>query len=174
METAPIKTKLHTTALGYARYGFPIFPLAPPSKKPLAGSHGFEDATSDLKAIETWWSQNPECNIGLSLGPAKRLLLDLDYRHSPTIQNRSDFVERYGPIPDNACEAISGSGGRHVYFDFEGQVPAELEPGVELKCQGSYSVLPPSIHPAYIPPRYFGWEAYTGTTGLAPVQRTAI
>src|SRR5215471_7244663 len=137
METAPARTKLFATALGYARFGLPIFPLAPRSKKPLAGSHGFEDASTDRKVIEGWWTENPECNIGLALGPARRLLLDLDYRHSPTIQDRSDFVERYGPIPDNACEVISGSGGRHVYFDFEGQVPAELAPGVELKAAGS-------------------------------------
>jgi hypothetical protein len=87
----------------------------------------------------------------------------VDYRHTTAIQDRGDLIERYGEIPDT-CEVISGSrNGRHFYFGFSGKVPSELEPGVELKAEGGYAVLPPSIHPetgnAYAFDGVRGWKA---------------
>lgn len=55
-------------ALGYAARGIPVFPLTPGSKKPLPGSHGFKEATTNEATIRSWWDANPNANIGLPTG----------------------------------------------------------------------------------------------------------
>ena len=70
----------------YAAVGWPVFPLAPGTKKPLIKSahppnhpckgecgnlgHGLYDATLDPELIENWWGTDGEAgaNIGLRAG----------------------------------------------------------------------------------------------------------
>jgi hypothetical protein len=75
------------------------------------------------------------------------LLLDMDFRGSSVVEERGDVVRLFGPIPDTA-EVITGSGSRHAYFRYGGgKVPKEIAKGVQLKGDGGYAVVPPSIHP---------------------------
>jgi hypothetical protein len=140
-------TKLHDAARWYIEHGIPVFPLWPRTKKPLT-QHGFKDASTDPKQIDQWWAQHTKANIGIPMGRQSRLLLlDLDYRGQSVVAERSDVIRLFGPIPDTA-EVISGSGGRHIYFRFQGgKVPRQIAMGVELKGDGGYAVAPPSIHP---------------------------
>lgn len=39
-------------ALGYQQHGFAVYPLAPGTRTPLKGSHGYKDATKDPKQAE--------------------------------------------------------------------------------------------------------------------------
>jgi len=48
-------------ALAYARAGWPIFPCRVDQKKP-ATAHGVNEATTDPKKIEEWWTENPDYN----------------------------------------------------------------------------------------------------------------
>ena len=48
----------------YASQGWPLFPCH--GKRPVT-RHGLHDATTDLAAIQSWWRQWPDCNIGLAL-----------------------------------------------------------------------------------------------------------
>jgi hypothetical protein len=140
-------SQFREAAIWYAKNGLPVFPLRPRSKKPLT-QHGFKDAVTDLKQIERWWTHTPNANIGIQLGARSRLLLlDLDYRGAAVVHERNDLIRLFGPIPDTA-EVVTGSGGRHIYFRYDGsKVPREIAKGVELKAHGAYSVAPPSIHP---------------------------
>ena len=54
-------------ALKYAGLGMAVFPLLPRSKEP-ATKHGFKDASRDMDQVKTWWSENPEYNIGIATG----------------------------------------------------------------------------------------------------------
>ncbi len=59
--------------------GFSIFPLGSKSKKPLPGSHGFQDSRgpSDPRVLEPW-VLDPSLNIGIDLGASGRTVLDFD------------------------------------------------------------------------------------------------
>jgi hypothetical protein len=56
------------------------------------------------------------------------------------------LAENIGYIPDT-CEAVTGGGGRHVYFRYGGgRVRAQLAKGIDIKGDGGYFVAPPSVH----------------------------
>jgi len=73
-------TNLLAAAIHYAELGYPVFPCAPGTNRPLT-EHGFKDATGDIEQIERWWTKWPEANIGL---PAAGLLvIDVDGADNP-------------------------------------------------------------------------------------------
>lgn len=66
-------------ALKYASIGWHVFPLAPDHKIPLAGSSGFNDATTDPEKIKQMWERTPKANIGVW---AKTVMcLDIDKKN---------------------------------------------------------------------------------------------
>jgi putative DNA primase/helicase len=165
------------TALWYAAHGFPVFPLhsAPggvcscgdpdcqnPGKHPRT-AHGFKDATQDQDRIAAWWKRWKDANIGIPTGAASGLLVvDCDPRNGGPA-DRSELIERCGPIPDTA-EAITGGGGRHLFFRYSGgAVPKALAPGIDLKGDGGYVVAPPSIHASG---NAYQWDGLAGAKAL--------
>jgi hypothetical protein len=135
-------------ALGYSRLSLPIFPIRACEKGPPLTPHGFYDASANEAQIRNWWTRWPFANIGLPTGATSKLLvLDFDPRNGgPT--GRSEIIRQFGSMPET-CEVITGGGGRHIYFFYEGgPVPKQLAPGVDLKGDGGYVVAPPSIHPS--------------------------
>src|SRR5258708_38475438 len=67
------------TALAYARYGWPGFPLT--GKIPFKDSRGYKDATTDALQIQAMWSMHPTANIGLATGAVSGVIvLDIDPR----------------------------------------------------------------------------------------------
>lgn len=67
-------------ALDAAGRGWPVFPLAPRSKRP-AISDWQQRATCDPDRIRRWWLRHPTSNVGIACGPAGLLVLDLDAAH---------------------------------------------------------------------------------------------
>jgi hypothetical protein len=58
-------TPILTIALELAQKRFPVFPLQPRDKKPLANSRSFKDATLDESVITQMFTANPTANIGI-------------------------------------------------------------------------------------------------------------
>lgn len=139
-------SELGAAAAWYAQHGIPVMPCLPRDKRPLT-AHGFKDATTDPATVAAWWSEHPDANIAIPTGTASGLLVvDVDPRNGGPA-DRSELIERFGPIPDTA-EVLTGGGGRHLFFRHPGgKVPKELCEGVDLKADGGYVIAPPSIHP---------------------------
>ena len=68
---------LLAAALGHAARGWPVFPLWPGSKTPAVPDSWERRATCDPDLIGRWWAARP-FNIGLAVGPAGLLVIDLD------------------------------------------------------------------------------------------------
>jgi hypothetical protein len=153
-EAAPMRSKSRTlpalvtkAALAYARRGAPVFPCKPGGKKPLT-YNGFYDATTDLRRITTWWSRWPGANIGIPTGERSGLLVldvDLDAGGSESLVR----LERVnGPLPETA-KARTGGGGIHVFFRYPAgetvrNSTGKLGPGLDIRGEGGYVVVPPS------------------------------
>ncbi|MFE6946522.1 bifunctional DNA primase/polymerase [Streptomyces chartreusis] len=90
------------TAIRCARKGWPVHPLVPGLKIPAGNCprcrtedhspehcschaadrwcHGFHAATTNLSRIRRWWTSNPRFGVGVSCGPARVVVLDVDVR----------------------------------------------------------------------------------------------
>ena len=144
------QNRLATFALACARIGLPVFPLLPGEKRP-ATKHGFNDATSDIAAIESWWTQNPNFNVaiqtGIELDGRLLVVLDFDPRNGG-YDTKANLEASNGRLPDTV-RVITGGGGEHLYFVCWPDVTlkSKLGPGIDIKWRGGYVVAPPSIHP---------------------------
>jgi putative DNA primase/helicase len=146
-------SQLGRAALCYARLGWPVLPLRPRSKVPLT-RHGYKDATTDERTILSWWTRWPNANVGVATGAASGVVvLDVDPRHGG-LESLQELLDRHGPMPQTPI-AETGGGGLHYYFAARGGVRSrQLAPGLELKGDGGYIVVPPSLHPSGKPYRW--------------------
>jgi hypothetical protein len=155
-------------ALAYAALGWPVFPLAPRGKVPLAAlaPHGVKDATTDAATIREWWKREPNANIGIATGAIAGIdVVDLDVKHDGR-RMLADREDEHGRIETLKVE--TGSGGQHLYFRHEEEVrnSAGRLPGIDVRGDGGYVVAPPSIHPNGRPYRWADASAH-GTDPIA-------
>jgi hypothetical protein len=151
---------MKAAALWYAQKNIPVFPVRWPTgnrcscgnpdcgnnaaKHPLT-AHGFLDATTDPAKVAEWWEKWPLANLAIPTGAASGfLVVDGDPRHGGPAE-RADLVELFGAVPETA-EQITGSGGRHWFFAYSGgKMPATIAPGIDLKGDGGYVLVEPSL-----------------------------
>lgn len=132
-------------ALRYAALGWAVFPCRPNDKRP-ATLHGCLDATTDVDQIRAWWTEMPDLNIGLACGEISGITaLDIDPR-SGGHEFLAAAIDDNEPI-DGVWESQTGGGGTHYLFTYGNEANVDLAPGVEIKSDGKYIILPPSIHP---------------------------
>ena len=77
--------------------GIAVFPCNP-NKKPLVKAWG-ENASTDAKQIEEWWTQFPMATVGVPMGKASTLLLP-GPRHQQRDRRggRRDLAEQQGRV----------------------------------------------------------------------------
>ncbi len=128
-------------ALGYAREGWPVFPLRPQGKAPLT-RNGVKDATTDQQTISGWWRRYPEANIGMAI-PDGYLVLDLDAEDALYRLKAEDRI-----LPATAWARTAQ--GYHFWFRKSGENRNRvgLLEKVDVRAPGGYVVVPPSIHPS--------------------------
>ena len=134
-------------ALSYARRGIPVFPCEPGGKRPLT-YNGFWEATTNMRRIRAWWARWPAANVGVPTGERSGLLvLDVDPRDGGP-QSLDALVRENGPLPRTA-RARTGGGGVHLFFRYPAQKQIRnsagcLGPGLDVRGEGGYVVVPPS------------------------------
>lgn len=164
MELSP----LGQAALEYIKLGFGVFPLGARSKKP-ATAHGVNDWTDNPEDTRAYWLEHPDANIGIACGAPSGGLLVLDFDVKDThsgLDTLKSWETVHGALPETA-EAITGGGGRHLLFrtDRTGIHPStNAELGVDVRCDGSYIVAPPSVHPSG---ELYEWWAAPEDVGVA-------
>ncbi|MBI1955061.1 MAG: bifunctional DNA primase/polymerase [Acidobacteria bacterium] len=142
-------------ALEYAAHGWPVFPLRPRQKQPLT-KNGFKDASRDPEKIRAWWSQWPDANIGVPAGHAiGAWVLDLDCKNGSRGLDTYERLSSEKNVRDT-LQQITGSGGKQLFFRLPGfDIPCFGQQsaahvgldGCDVKGDGGYVVVPPSIHP---------------------------
>jgi hypothetical protein len=152
-------------ALKYAARGWPVFPVHTTRDGRCTCAHddckqvakhprtprGFKDATTDAATIRAWWSAHPNANIGIPTGAVSGLVaLDVD-RKGGGEHAIAALEDDYSPLPDTAQDR-TGGGGRHIFFKHPGvevrnrQNPNPLRPGLDVRGDGGYVLVPPSLH----------------------------
>jgi len=121
---------------------WPIFPCKR-DKTPLT-SNGALDATTNKQQIERWWRRWPNANIGLDVGGAGMMALDLDPGH-----DLQELERNVGKLPDTKLRQKTPRGGEHLFYALaEGEVVAhsasKLAKHVDVRSFHSYVLLAPS------------------------------
>lgn len=143
--------RLLESAMRYAEWGWPVFPLGRMSKKPAISKHdggnGVLDATTDVDRIKRYWQKHPDHNIGIATGFAFDVL-DVDTPKEPGDPDGRDMLPKIlesDKIPDAHGVVITASGGLHYYLEPAGiGNRAGIVPGIDIRGKGGYVVAPPS------------------------------
>jgi hypothetical protein len=157
---APAETDLLAAALAYAGDGKPVFPCKPETKRPFMEG-GFKTATTDPEQITAWWRKWPRAMIGMPTGPVSGVwVLDID---DPEVFEQAR--EALGLELPATRRCLTGK-GLHYHFTFDPAQPVrnsqckmdkgtgeKLWPfpslhGAEVRGEGGYVILPPSLHPS--------------------------
>ena len=135
-------------AIAYATRGFSVFPCVPLGKVP-ATPHGCRDATKDLAQITTWWCADPSYNVAAATGTVSKVFV-LDVDGLDAAASLRKLEDRYGTLPETVASITPR--GSHLFFKSEnGAVrnsAGAIAPGLDIRGDGGYVVLPPSIHPS--------------------------
>jgi hypothetical protein len=155
--------RMATWARLYAHRQWPVFPVHylidgqcscgqghPPGDN-SAGKHprtrrGCLDATTNPKEVDAMWRRWKGSNIGFATGGAAGIaVLDIDPRHGGE-DTLARYLDAKGPLPGGPV-VRTPSGGAHYYFLTRPGVKtgaARLGPGIDIRADGGYVILPPS------------------------------
>lgn len=141
-------------AVDYVQRGIAVFPCLTrdtgdkKAKAPLT-INGFKDASANIEQIKAWWNKFPDAAIAMPTGKDMGIVVvDIDPRHGGNY-NLDELVAQYGKLPDTLI-CMTGGGGVHYYFRHPGGTvknsSGKIAPGIDVKADGGYVILPPSGH----------------------------
>ena len=135
-------------ALAYLALGWSVIPVEPRGKRPLVPWLEFQRRCADVNQAREWFDNGKKANLAVVTGALSGVVvLDIDVGHGGK-QSLSQLEREHGALPPT-IEAVTGSGGRHLYFVHPGGVVrnrAGLDAGVDLRGDGGSVVAAPSVH----------------------------
>ncbi len=134
-------------ALKYAELGWKIIPIKPRQKVPLT-KHGVKDATDHPDVIRAWWENWPNANIAVALGePSGVYVIDVDLDNDKGISGYKSLKE-FPQLPVTV-QQMTPRGGFHAFFRASDPPVNKncFRPGIDIRGDGYYVLLAPSIHP---------------------------
>jgi len=140
--------KMLPAALGYAARGWRVFPVGAGRKTPRT-ENGFLDATIDEAAIRLWWDGKPFLNVGVAMGSVSGIWA-LDVDGEPGAASVMDLEQQHGELPDTLTFRTPRGGRQHLFALPPGVTITSsigILPGIDVRGDGGYSVVPPSIRP---------------------------
>lgn len=150
-------TDTEEAALAYRARGWSVVPIADREKRPLVPWQEFQGRLATPDEVRAWYARWPRAGVGIVTGGISGLVvLDVDSRHGGD-ESLAALEREHGALP-RTIEAISGGGGRHIYFAHPGRDlrnRAGLAPGLDLRAEGGLVVAPPSMHATG---RSYEWE----------------
>lgn len=181
-----------TSPVDYIARGWPIFPCHSiergrctcnlkenchdPGKHPLT-QHGFKDATTDPIMISAWMKKWPNANWALRTGPESGFtVIDIDPRHDG-FESITQLQQSRGSLPDTLRSA-TGGGGRHLLYmqPLGFKIPSVRGwlPGVDIKSDGGYVILPEGRHKSGVPYRWINLDVMPPTELPADIAKMIL
>lgn len=183
----PGKRTMLQHALEYLAEGLPIFPICTPlmvghrhrdpdtlevytcsgdtlGKTPLIKWGRYQRELPDEDDIQDWWTRWPNANIGMATGGRSGVLvLDADGTEA-----RKECL-RLGGLDATPTVWTGKIGGAHFHLKYPGgdvRNFARKLPGTDMRAQGGYVLLPPSLHASR---NSYRWAENTRRLTPAPV-----
>jgi hypothetical protein len=154
---------LMSWAKKYIGLNWSIIPIETRGKKPLIKWEEFQSRRASEAELNEWLKKWPDMNLGVVTGKVSNLIV-VDADGAEGIKNISKL---------KLISTISASSGKgkHLYYKWLNTVSdvrnsaSKIAPNVDIRGEGGYVVVPPSIHPSG---RMYRWERFV-PTALASV-----
>ncbi len=163
MPSASTPATPDVAAKALASLGWRVIPIGPGDKFPRGLERWQEAATDDVDVIDGWWSGRfAGHGVGVATGEGSGIwVLDIDVADGkPGQESYQALVDEHGHLPETVV-TITGTGGRHVYFQWDPERPitagmaTRLGPGLDIRGTGGQVLAPPTIHPNGQP---YAWD----------------
>lgn len=137
-----------------------------PGKHPRT-AHGAKDASTDKGKIEAWATQWPRCNWAVATGPDSGVFV-LDVDGEKGMASLAALETKYESLP--ATRTSTTGRGEHRWFRYPAtstvrNSTGRLGPGLDIRGNGGYVLVPPSIHANGTP---YEWRDAKAPTANAP------
>ena len=170
---------VHHAAKCYIKYGMPVLPLEPGSKKLPSGNSGINYLSASTKptTIDKWFGPGGKyrgCNIGIGCGTASGVMaLDVDAKPisgTTGLKQLATIIEKEGELPPGPVQATP-SGGKHYLYRWQDNAvssSSKVAPGLDTRggtadrCTGHIVA-----YPSLVTGKQYRWEE-GGNTPLMP------
>lgn len=163
-------------ALGYAKRGWAVFPVfgiengqctcgrldcGSAGKHPMT-NNGYKAATTDARQIISWWTENPNANIGIATGKISNLIVvDVDVgREKVGLESLEELEREYGQLPKDFV-VRTGGGGLHIFLAADDRdvcnSAGRVGLDIDMRGDGGHVVVPPSLH---LSGKTYSWESF--------------
>ncbi|MBL7209940.1 MAG: bifunctional DNA primase/polymerase, partial [Dehalococcoidia bacterium] len=133
-------------ALHYLNKGYSVIATEPQGKRPLGPWTTFQKRLPTKAEVRAMWQKQPDANVAIVTGAISGIFaLDTD---GAAADNQ---IHKLGGIPTTPTSRTAK--GRHYIFQHPGfhvSNRVHLYEGVDIRGDGGYIVVPPSIHPTGI------------------------
>lgn len=170
------RSTMTEAAVMYAEHGLAVFPLEAQGKKP-ATEHGLKDASADPAVVREMFSKRPFSNIGMACGAQSGgiIVVDIDIddeQGKDGSMSLRKWEHEHGEIPDTATTK-TGRGGSHYLYRSTGKTRSRIacQEGIDIRADGGYIVLPPSIHPNG---EQYQWDYGLNDFGIVEANQSVI
>ncbi|WP_372400761.1 bifunctional DNA primase/polymerase (plasmid) [Azospirillum sp. HJ39] len=162
--------EMKAAALKHVERGWRVFPCVERTKRPCDEpglfEHGCKGATKSPFWIGKFWSRWPGANPAVATGPASGIwVLDIDVKNGvdgfATLAVLESF---FGPLPSTLGQQTPTGGAQRFFVWPDGREVRNrnskaLGPGLDVRGEGGYIMVPPSIHPDCLEGPRYRWDA---------------
>jgi len=156
---------MYQWAVKYVNLEWSLIPLNTRDKKPLMPWTEFQKRRATVEEVNQWITKWPEMNLGIVTGQISNVVVvDLDGMEGRIFGQQQSLV--------SAVTSITGM-GRQLFYKWTEHVDnsaSKIAPGVDIRGDGGYVVLPPSIHPNG---KRYVWERFVPIT-LVPLPENIL
>jgi|MTBAKSStandDraft_1061840.scaffolds.fasta_scaffold08437_6 putative DNA primase/helicase len=158
------KNNCRSAALEFVDRGMSVIPLQPGGKKPLVESWAeYQRRIPAIEEIHEWFDRWPNANLGLVTGQISGIAAyDIDTEAGTKWAKNN--------LPKTSVYQATGK-GYHLFYRTNGSpIPnkVRIADGVDVRGDGGYVVIAPSIHPSGKPYKLIFPEGFDGWDDLAP------
>jgi hypothetical protein len=139
--------KLPEEIRAVAACGWHVLPIRAHDKTPLLKKWP-QAATSDINQLEVWAGRFPACNWAVATGKDSGIFV-LDVDGNPGKASLKAYQQQGLELPETLTTTTGK--GRHFYFQWPQDAviknsAGQLASGLDVRGEGGYVVIPPSVH----------------------------
>ena len=144
-----------------------LIPLKAKSKEPRFQWKKYTKEPASDWQLGEWWTQHPDSNIAVITGKISNLIvIDIDH------ESAFDLLEKHGIYLKRITTAVAKTHrGYQYFFNYHSAIKQRNFDGGEIRTDGHYVVIPPSVHPEGT---QYTWEHSPFDVGIADIPESLI